>query len=175
MALLELVIDLIDMRSFTSVWFWIVVAVYWSLISQSVLGAPYDLLLQAARAEPEAEGDLNKLVAIHARRKLAFTRRAGHWVVGVGATILTLIVILASSYRLEFAQALLFLAVPMTLVRGLELRLCFRLERENPHSTGLARILLRHRFQVQLLGLIAIFVTAVWGMIHALSRSMLGF
>ena len=174
MAFFENMLRLIDMRSFASVWFWIVLALYWSSVSQTVLGAPYDLILRARKGGAQDQQDLSALVGIHVRRRLALMRRAGHWIVGFTMAMLTLVFMLAFLYWLEFAQALALLLLPMTLVRFFSLRLCFRIEREHPDGQRLARMLLRHRLWMQGLGMVAIFVTAVWGMLHVMSRSALG-
>lgn len=173
MAFLENIFSLIDMRSFSSVWFWIVVALFWSAASQFVLGASFDLITRARRDGLQNMEDLQTLVNIHVRRKLALVRRAGHWIVGFSAAVLTLVLVLAFVYRLELAQAVFLLIFPLTLVRLLELRLSFRIERESMHGPQLCRALLRHRFWVQCLGVVTIFATAVWGMLHVLSRSAL--
>ncbi|MCH8466147.1 MAG: component of SufBCD complex [Roseinatronobacter sp.] len=174
MAFLDNIFSFINMRSFSSVWFWIVLALYWSSVSQTVLGAPYDVILRAKRDMAQDKDDLDRLVYIHLRRRLEMMRRAGHWVVAFAATLLTAIFILAFSYRVEFAQALFVLIMPITLVRLAGLRMCFRIEREGLQGVRLARVLLKHRFWMQVLGVIAIFVTAVWGMLHVMSRSALG-
>ncbi len=174
LTFIENIFALIDMRSFASVWFWIVLALYWSSVSQTVLGAPFDMISRASRGIERDQDDLQRMVAIHVRRRLELMRRAGHWIIALVASMLTLVCILAISYRLEFAQALFLLLVPMTLVRLLGLRLCVRIEREHPKADRLGRMLMRHRFWVQCLGVVAIFVTALWGMLHVMSRSVLG-
>lgn len=174
MAFLENILSLIDMRSFASVWFWIVLALYWSSVSQTILGAPYDLIVRAARRSEKDQPDLQALVSIYVRRRLELMRRAGHWIVGFTTAVLTLICVLAFAYQLEFAQAVFLLLVPMNIVRLLELRICVRIEREHPQGDRLGRILLRYRFWMQCIGGISIFVTALWGMLQVMSRSVLG-
>lgn len=173
LAFLENIFSLIDMRSFSSVWFWIVISLYWSSASQFVLGGSFDLITRARREDSQSMDDLQTLVGIHVRRKLDMMRRVGHWVVAFSAAVMTLILILAFLYRVEFAQAVFLLVFPMMLVRLMELRLSFRIERESLKGLLLCRALLRHRVWVQVLGVIAIFTTAVWGMLHVLSRSAL--
>ena len=164
------------MRSFSSVWFWIVLALYWSAASQLVLGAPYDLIARARRGnDPQNTEDLQILVGIHVRRKLVLMRRAGHWIVAFSTAILTAIGILAFVYRIEFAQAVVLILLPMSIVRLMALRLAFRIERENMAGQRLCRALLMHRFWIQALGVVSIFVTAIWGMLLVMSRSALGF
>jgi hypothetical protein len=174
LAFLDNIFSFINMRSFSSVWFWIVLALYWSSVSQSLLGAPHDLILRAKREIPQDTDDMERLVYIHVRRKLEMMRRTGHWLVAFAATLLTAISILAFSYRLEFAQALFVLLVPIALVWIFGLRLCFRIEREGLEGAKLARVMLKHRLWMQALGVVAIFITAVWGMLHVMSRSALG-
>ncbi len=164
------------MRSFSSVWFWIVLALYWSSVSQFVLGAPYDLIMRARKGNnPQDMQDLQALVEVHGRRRLTMMRRAGHWVVAFMTTLLTTIYALAFHYGVEFAQAVFALILPLTIVRLMSLRLAFRIERENLTGARLCRALLTHRFWVQALGVVVIFLTAVWGMFHVISRSVLGF
>ncbi|WP_084657711.1 hypothetical protein [Natronohydrobacter thiooxidans] len=176
MAFLDNIFGLIDMRSFSSVWYWIVLALYWSSASQSILGAPYDLIVRVRRGDnPQNAQDLNDLVAIHVRRRLTLMRRVGHWIVAFSAAVLTTIGVLAVIYRLEFAQAVMLILLPMTIVRLMGLRLAFRVEREHMEGARLCRALLTHRLWIQVLGVISIFVTAVWGMLLVMSRSVLGF
>ncbi len=174
MALIENIFSLINMRSFSSLWFWIVIAIYWSSVSRAVLSAPHDLILRARKGDPTSLDDLHALVGIHVRRSLEFARRAGHWMLAFYTAMMTLIVILAVQYRLELAQALLLLFVPMLFVRLLALRLAFRIERANLRGPDLCRALLHYRFWVQMLGICSIFVTSVWGMLYVMSRSALG-
>lgn len=174
MALIENILSLINMRSFSSLWYWVVVAVYWSAVSRSVLGAPHDLILRARKGDAQSLEDMHALVDITVRRKLRFTRRAGHWSLAFNTALMTVIVILAVRYGLELAQALLLLFVPMIIVRLLALRLAFRIERANLRGPNLCRALLTYRLWVQAIGIVAIFVTSIWGMLFVMSRSVLG-
>ncbi len=174
LTLFDNIIGLIDMRSFSSVWYWIVLALFWSRMSQFTLGVPYDVIMRARRNAGQDLADMTTLAGVHVRRKLELTRRAGHWVLAFFAGLLTLVFMLAFVYMLEFAQAVFLLLMPLVMVRLLDLRLALKIERENMHAERLARALLRHRLWVQVLGIIAIFVTAVWGMFVVMSRSVLG-
>jgi hypothetical protein len=176
LAFFESIFRLIDMRSFSSVWFWVIIAVYWSAASQTLLGAPYDLILRARRDDnPQDRADLHALVGIYVRRKLTLMRRIGHWIIGFNLGVMTLIFVLAFRYQIEFAQALFLLVLPIALVRLLGLRLAFRIEREALRDLALCRALIRYRLWVQGLGVVAIFATALWGMRLVITRSVLGF
>ncbi|MEC7258626.1 MAG: component of SufBCD complex, partial [Pseudomonadota bacterium] len=43
------IFELIDMRSFSNLWFWIALAVTWSTTSHWVLGVPFDMVNRARR------------------------------------------------------------------------------------------------------------------------------
>ena len=174
LSILESIVRLIDMRSFSSVWFWIVVALFWSSVTQTILGASYDLIIRARRSGGQALKDLETLVEINTRRRTTVMRRVGHWIVGFVSASLALLFMLAFVYRLELAQAIFLLMLPLTIIRAMNLRLSFRIERTHLHGDQLIRVLLRHRLLIQFLGVITIFVTAVWGMLRVMSASVLG-
>jgi hypothetical protein len=48
------VFEVIDMRSFSSLWYWIALAVMWSSASHYVLGVPFDLVQRARRRGGQA-------------------------------------------------------------------------------------------------------------------------
>ena len=62
--------ELIDMRSFSNLWFWIALAVVWSSASHWVLGVPFDLVQRARRDQGQALTDLEDLTRINVNRVL---------------------------------------------------------------------------------------------------------
>lgn len=160
----ETVFELIDMRSFSNLWYWIALAVLWSTASHWVLGVPFDLVLRARRHGGQMAQDLDVLVGINVRRLLFIGRVSGLWLVALGTGMLTSLAILGFWYAVEFAQALLLLALPMTLVWLLTLRTARRIQAEGDAGPALWRRLTRHRMAVQGIGMLSILVTAMWGM-----------
>ncbi len=158
------IFELIDLRSFSNLWFWIAVAVLWSSASHWVLGVPWDMVLRARRQGGEAADDLEVLVGINARRMLYIGRTAGLLLVGLTAFLLTGLALLGFAYGVEFAQAVMLLTTPMAAVGALSLRTAKAIEAEAPSGPALWRRLTRHRMAVQLIGVVAIFLTALWGM-----------
>ena len=63
--------EVIDIRSFSNLWFWMVLAVMWSSASHRVIGIPYDMIQNAKRHGGQAERDLEGLMQINARRFFA--------------------------------------------------------------------------------------------------------
>ena len=66
--------EMIDMRSFSNLWFWIALAVMWSTASHWVLGVPFDMVLRARRHGGEAQADLEDIVRINVVRRLGSLR-----------------------------------------------------------------------------------------------------
>lgn len=168
------VLALIDLRSFSNLWFWIALAVMWSSASHYVLGVPFDMVVRARRQGGEAMSDLETITAIQARRRLHILATSGVWITGFWATVLTASAILGFGYRVEFAQALALMGFPVTLVFALGFRLALRIEREAPRNEALTRMLTWHRMMIQMIGTFSVLVTAIWGMWHNLSLSVLG-
>ncbi|NCO85647.1 MAG: component of SufBCD complex [Rhodobacterales bacterium] len=156
--------EVIDMRSFSNLWFWIILAVVWSSASHYVLGVPYDMIIRARRHGGQALTDLEDSVRISVNRLLYIGRVSGLWLLGFVTFVLTILLTLAVWYRVEFAQAVALIAVPMTLVGFMSLSTAQQIEAEAPTGDALFRRLIRHRFWTQVIGMTSIFVTAMYGM-----------
>jgi hypothetical protein len=161
--------EMIDMRSFSNLWFWIALAVMWSTASHWVLGVPFDMVLRARRHGGEAQVDLEDIVRINVNRLLYISQVSGLWLLGLGFFVLTSLVLLGFAYGIEFAQALLLLGFPMSLVGLLSLSTARLIRIEGSTGDVLQRRLMRHRLYTQIIGMISIFVTALWGMYQNLS------
>ncbi|MBL4917231.1 component of SufBCD complex [Szabonella alba] len=160
----ETIFRLIDMRSFSNLWFWIVLAVMWSTASHWIIGVPFDMVTRARKQGGQAMADLEAATGINTRRVLYVLRVSGSWLTGLSFFLLTSLLALGFFYGIEFAQALFLLLMPMTVVSALTLRAALRYERAPPEGHDLCRMLTFHRMKVQALGMISIFITAMWGM-----------
>lgn len=161
--------ELIDMRSFSNLWYWIVLACVWSMASHWVLGVPFDMVLRARRQGGQAEADLEDLVRIYTNRMLYITNVAGLWLLGFGCFLLTMLGLLGFYYRFEFAQAVMLLAFPLSLVGLLSLSTARLIQQEDATGERLRKRLLRHRLYTQIIGMVSIFCTALWGMLQNVS------
>ena len=164
------VFEVIDMRSFSNLWFWIVLAVMWSSTSHWVLGVPYDMVGRAQRAGGQAAQDLEDLVRINTNRFLFIVDESGMWLSALVSAFLTGAALLGFVYDVELAQALFLLAAPMTLVGLLSIYSARRIREAGEHTGPLLwRRLRMHRLVTQFIGVVSIFVTALWGMLTNLS------
>ncbi len=166
--------ELIDMRSFSNLWFWIVLAVVWSTTSHYGLGVPFDMVLRAKRHGGQTEIDLEDLVRINTNRLLFIAQMSGLWIAGFACFFLTMLAMLGFVYDNEFAQSLILLGLPLSCVGLLSLSTARLIQQENSTGEQLRRRLMRHRLYTQIIGMISIFVTALWGMYQNLSVSPFG-
>ncbi len=160
----QTVFEVIDMRSFSNLWFWIALAVVWSSASHWVLGVPFDMVGRARRHGGQAQIDLEDMVRINVSRFLYIGRVSGLILLTFVSFLLTGLAILAFWYDVEFAQAVFLILLPMTFVGLLSLNTASLIEAERPTGEALHKRLVRHRFWTQVIGMISIFVTAMFGM-----------
>ena len=159
------VLEVLDLGSFSSIWYWIGLAVMWSVASHFTLGVPYDIVRRAA-TDPRAEEDMSDLVRIAVRRLAIFDDRASLVAVAVLAAILTTLALMGFGYGGEMAQAVFFMLFPMSGVLLLSIRRARRIASEGAQGSRLRGQLLSHRRQVQLIGMLSLFLTAVYGMFY---------
>jgi hypothetical protein len=173
-SMYQVLFELIDMRSFSNLWYWIMLAVMWSSASHWVLGVPFDVISRARRHGGEMQHDLETLVRINTGRMLYIARTAGVWLVAFLFFLITVLMVLGVWYRIEFAQAVLFLLVPMSILSLLSLRTAGLIEAGENEGDVLHRRLIRHRIGTQALGMVSIFVTSMFGMYANLYIGVLG-
>lgn len=159
------VFEVIDLRSFSNLWYWIGLAVLWSSVSHWVLGVPYDTIMRAKRGKPEsAMEDLQDNVRVCVNRILLISDVSGILITLFVSAAGTGLALMAFIYRIEFAQAVFLLAFPMGILSLLSVRTARIIDREALTGGDLIKRLLRHRFATQFIGVISIFVTAMYGM-----------
>ncbi|MEL6959318.1 MAG: component of SufBCD complex [Pseudomonadota bacterium] len=161
--------EVIDMRSFSNLWFWIALAVVWSSVSHWVLGVPFDMIQRARKQGGEAEADLHDLVRINVNRILYIGQVSGLVMLTFLSFLLTSLAILAFWYDIEFAQAIFLLAFPLSIVGALSLSTARAIAEQQPTGEALYKRLSKHRVATQFIGMISIFVTALYGMYQNLA------
>ncbi|GAA6178907.1 hypothetical protein NBRC116594_03450 [Shimia sp. NS0008-38b] len=174
MDLSQTVLELIDFRSFSNLWFWIALAVFWSSASHWVLGVPWDLVLRAKRKGGQAEDDFHDLVRVNTNRILHIANVSGLWLIAIVSFVMTGLIVLGWVYGVEFAQAVFLILCPMSLVGMISIRVSRKIQEESLVGDALRKRLSRHRFWVQFVGMISIFITSLWGMYQNLLVSPLG-
>ena len=165
---------MIDMRSFTSIWYWIAVAVTWSTTAHLTMGVPFDAVTRAKRSQGgAAQEDLEVLVRVNCNRLVHIMDVSGPWLVGFLFFLLSMLFALGFWYKIEIAQAISLLIAPLSLVFVLSVRNARLIRANGTYGAALRAHLARQRFFNQVIGMIAIFITAFWGMWHNMNASVL--
>jgi len=159
---IDLVTQVIDLRSFSNLWYWIVLAILWSTLSHWVMGIPYHLVQRARRGDEDSARDLQTLAEVNSRRIVEVADMSGTAMMATSTFVVTALLVLGWGYRVEFCQAVVLLLLPLILVTALSIRTAMVLRR-----TGFENLPIRlrnHRLIVQAMGIVFIFLTAFWGM-----------
>lgn len=173
MNVLDTALEVIDLRSFSNLWYWIALATLWSSVSHWVLGVPHDMIQRARREGGQAQADVEDLVRININR-LLYVVDTGTWMlVAVAFFWVTTLLVLGFWYGIEFAQAVVLLLGPVLLVVWVSVRASRRIVAEAATGEALFRRLTIHRRVVQVIGMLAITVTALYGMWQNISVSIL--
>ncbi len=138
------------------------------------MGVPFDMIQRARRTGGQAEKDFEDITRINVNRMLYIGRVSGLWILGFACFALSSLAILGFLYEIEFAQAVFLLGFPMSLVGLLNLSTAQLIEREGASGELLQKRLTRCRLYTQIIGMVAIFVTSLWGMYQNLSIGALG-
>lgn len=169
------VFDLIDFRSFSNLWFWLALAVTWSSASHWVLGVPWDMAVRAHKGKnPQSIIDLEDMVRINTNRILFIAHESGLLLAGMAGFGITVLVLLGFVYDNEFSQAVFLLAMPLILVALLSVRTATRIQAEAVVGAALIKRLNTHRFIIQVIGVVSLFFTAMWGMYQNMNAGVLG-
>lgn len=174
MDLYSTIVEQIDLRSFSNLWFWIGLAVVWSSASHWVLGVPFDMIHRARRDGGQAAIDLGDIARVNVNRLMYIGRVSGLWILAFTCFLLSGLMVLGFFYAVEFAQALFLLGFPLSLVGLLNLSTARLIESEGSAGELLYKRLIRCRLYTQLVGMVAIFCTALWGMYQNMTIGVLG-
>lgn len=162
---------LIETNSFSSIWFWLLVAITWSSASHWVLGVPFDLVQKALKEGGATEDRVHTLLRINVARLENIQRIAGMIMIGFTSFMLTVFAILGFYYWIEFFQAMFLLTFPLMLVGLINIYMAHRLDEELPTGKELFKMFRRTRLMIMVIGMLSIFVTSMWGMYHVISVS----
>ena len=160
----ETIVRVIDLRTFSSIWYWFAVIVSWAVASHWLIGVPFDLLYRARKADPEHIADLEAITDVNVRRFTGLTDMAGPYLLGFVDFVLTTIGMVGFYYGLELGQGLFILAAPLTVILFLNVTVAHDLRRNPLRGPDLVHRLFRLRIWSQAIGMIAIFFTAMYGM-----------
>lgn len=177
MTLTQILSQFFDLRSFSSLWYWLSLAAIWSMAAHWGLGVPYDQVRRARRRGGAVAEDLHELVRLNVARILWLV--SGHEVAltALGSFMLSSLVVIGFGFGIEFFQAVALILVPLSvvgalsLVRARQIAALIAAGRSSPDEV--IRQLRRHRLYVRLIGTLALLVTGFWGMLQNIEMSVL--
>ncbi len=172
MDFLDLLTEVIDLRSFSNLWYWIVLAILWSSMSHWTIGVPFHLVTRSRRGDAQATEDMLVLARMNADRLILFHQTSSTIAMAFSTFLLTGLAIIGWAYGVEFFQAIFLLLCPSMLVLALGVWTSGRLRADD--FQNVPKILKQHRTIVQMLGVVFIFITAFWGMYQNINVGPLG-
>ncbi len=173
MDVFDTALEVIDLRSFSNLWYWIALAVLWSSVSHWVLGVPHDLIHRARREGGAALADVEDLARINVNRLLHLVDSGALILMALAGFWLSALLVLAFYYDVEFAQAVFFLLCPLSIVMWLSVRESRRIAAGSIQGEALLRRLTVHRRVLQVIGMLSIMITAFYGMWKNINVSIL--
>ena len=119
--------------------------------------------------------DLQDLVRVNINRIIYIADVSGSWLLLFGSALLTVLGLTAFVYDVEFSQAVFLMVLPLTILAFMTVVTARRIRRNADEGLALIRRLQRHRFATQFIGVVSIFVTAMFGMYKNLYVGPFGF
>lgn len=131
MSFLDVILTILDSRSFATIWYWIMLVTVWTMVGRNVLGVPADVIRSVPRHPAgtdtaEALILLDWLSLVLPRWRLG--RVDGMWLMGIAAFLSSTLILLGFVYGLEMAIALVILLFPVALNLAAGLWLAARLQ-----------------------------------------------
>jgi len=160
----DTIFRVIEMRTFSNIWYWLAVIVSWAVACHWLIGVPFDLLFRARKLGDQHIADLEAIVDVNVRRFTGLTDAAGPLLLGFLVFLLTVFAVAGFYYGAELGQGLFILSAPLSLVIGLNIFAAYQLRAEPLLGQALVQRLFRLRVWSQAIGMIAIFFTAMYGM-----------
>lgn len=160
----DALLRVIELNTFSSIWYWMSVAVAWGAASNWLIGVPFDVLYRARKCAAQELADLEALVDINVRRITKISDQAGVALAAMLAFVLAMLGMAGFYYGIELAQGLFVMGAPLSVVIAVNLRLALQLRETPLAGPALVSRLISVRFWTQVIAMVAIFFSAMYGM-----------
>ena len=160
--------EIIDLTSFWNIWYWIVVVIAWSMTAHWTLGVPYDAVVSADQHGGVFAEQCESLAYINAQRMVYYFEKSGVVIIGFVAFFMGGIAAAGFYLGVEFFQALFVLLAPLLLPVFFSVRLAFFLKNSQPVGAELRKLIYRRRLWNQVIGMFAIMIASLSGIVHYL-------
>lgn len=154
--------DILSFESFTSIWYWIFLALGWNSLSHWTLGVPFDAVIRADRRGGAFEDHVDTVAHAMAERLIYVMNMAGPYIIGIGVFAMTALASMAFWLRLELAQAMFVFLFPLMVVTGKDVYFAYRISAQNLRGKELRRSLFWQRFLTQIAGMTSLVAAAIF-------------
>ncbi|GHA41525.1 hypothetical protein GCM10008927_02350 [Amylibacter ulvae] len=155
-------LQILELKSFFNIWYWLFLAFIWSRATYFTLGVP----LHDARLGHEREGvymhDFEELMRINTGHTVEAFDQYGVAVMAVIAFLLASAATLGFGFRMEIMQAIFLLMAPLTGATLFSVRFAYRIQAEKITGQSLYTAYVVHRRIKQIFGMLSMIVTSVW-------------
>lgn len=177
-------LDVLDSRSFSSLWYWLLLTVTWTWVGRGALGIPSELVRAVHRRAAEGADETPAAASPDSLLLLDWVSlvtprwqvsdRDGAVLTAVAAFVVSALAWLGFAYGRELAQAMVLLVAPLLVLVVLRIRLATRLRatlaeaeagRITPDlaAADMARRITRHMRLTMALSMLAVGGAALWG------------
>jgi len=139
------VIQAYGTASFESAWYWVLTLVVWSMVCHTTLGVPYDMI-RRGRRDPEVRARVDQRAHLAAERIGGIYDSLGTPIAAATGFALAALAVIGFVSRVEWAQALFVLGMPLVMVSYSSLRLGLAVRRDGYRGAALNRMLSRRQF-----------------------------
>ena len=160
--------EIVNSRSFTSIWYWVVFALLWTRATHWTLGVPYKDLQNARSFGGQYATDFRIQIQINVRKTLAVYERHSLVLTVSLSFLLGMVFTLGFHFYIQMMQAIFLLMMSQIMVSVLSIHLAKRIRNQKYVGDKLYSAYLLHRRTKQCLGAIAIFFAAFLGVSQTL-------
>lgn len=161
----EIFLELFQTKSFDDVWYWLLLAVSWSLTTYWSMGVGNHDARKAQEKGGRYLSNFETLVGIYCERVEEGVARYGSSVILVISFVLASLATLGFWFWILFAQALFILLFPLCLTTLVSILFAGRQRREPVEGKDLLKRYRKLRLAKQAIGVFAITTASFWGAI----------
>ena len=162
----------IDTYAFSSMWFWALLILIWTLITSRVMGLPYYYWKLGKNADADVQARIMDATLLQAQVTLSYSEiRYPSLTMGAVSFVIALWGFSGFLYDYELLQATFLLFVPLLSVVPLRLWLARKLEGAEVTYETYYGLITRYRRLCMMVAAFTIFLSTFWGMIYNLAHT----
>lgn len=163
MSVTDIINELLHTRSFDNVWFWLMLAVSWSLATYWTLGVGHHEAMEARNKGGQHLSDFELVVNIYCRRLAEGIDQFGNGAALIGSFLLSIMATMGFWFGMVFMQGLFLLVFPLLIANIMTVVLAKRQVSAPLVGQNLIQRYRRLRLLKQGFGVFSILLISIWG------------